>query len=286
MHVWDKPDILRHPNEDSGWGAFSNATKKRSLMKTNVFLSIFLFLALSLLFSWVGADVTAGIAEAEHDALTELQLETFSLLQEKFPRPILDRDFETLRKLVSDDIYLDFLRRSHPTDEPAKTFEEFFQTALPPAERYLRFWRKHVEDTDEIDAEALAALHKLVLVNWHMLIRDLHGEKPNFDAMLPFFTDEEQENPFAPFVTNGELSAGRLANILMQMVFFAAETQEADAENVKALIDTYGEDRGLVWLALREPILLGKILLSFTETDIFLRWIDGEFDRKKKRSKD
>jgi len=197
---------------------------------------------------------------------------------------MLDRDFETLRKLVSDETYLDFLRRAYPMDTPVKTFEEFFQMALPPVERYLDFWRKHVEDIDELDADALAILHKFLVVNWHMIIRGFHGEKSNVNAILPFFTDGE-ENLLAPFAKNRELSAARFANILIQMVFFADETQEAGAEKVKVIIDTHGQDRGLVWLALRKPILLGQILLSFTDTDIFLKWVEGEFHRKEKEQR-
>jgi len=156
--------------------------------------------------------------------------------------------------------------------------------ALPPVERYLDFCRQHVEDIDELDADALAILHKFLVVNWHMIIRGFHGEKSNVNAILPFFTDGE-ENLLAPFAKNRELSAARFANILIQMVFFADETQEADAEKVKVIIDTHGQDCGLVWLALREPILLGQILLSFTDTDIFLKWVEGEFHRKEKEQR-
>lgn len=263
-------------------------------MKVTVFSSLFLFLVLSLLSPCTGADVTTATVEtAPHTPSgnsnsTELQIETFSLLKEKFQGNILDKHFETLRKLVSDEIYLDFLRRSHPIDKPFKTFEEFFQTALPPAERYLRFWHKHVEKTaGEIDSEELAILHKLAFVNWHMIIRGFHGEKPDFESLVQLFVvDGNEEDLIALFRKNGKPTLGHLANVFIQLAFFAAETQEIDAKIVKTFIDTHGRAHGLVWLSLKEPILLGQILLSFTDTDIFLRWIDGEFDGKKKRSKD
>lgn len=257
-------------------------------MKVSVFLRACLFL-LSLLAVWKSFDASAAdsvetvaYASASRAEPTELQQVTFSLLREKFQGPMLDPGFKTLRKLVSDEAYLDFLRHTHPTDNPVKTFEEFFQTALPPEGRYLPFWEKYVKDTDTIDAAELGVLHKFTYAIWHLEIRHFHGEKKgDFSAILPFLMAGNQ-NPIAVFASNGELNVPRLAGLFMQMIVFAMDLQKTDAAYVKTLIAAHGQDSGLVWLALREPVLFGQILGSFTETDIFLRWVAGEFQRKEK----
>lgn len=224
---------------------------------------------------------TVAAVSAKPAEPTELQRETFSLLREKFQGPMLDPGFKTLRKLVSDETYLDFLRQTHPTANSVETFEEFFQTALPQGGRYLPFWKKYIQDTDTIDAEALGVLHKLGYAFWHMHIRSFHGEEENLSAILPFLMAGNQ-NPLAPFARDNDLTAARLGMILMQMIGFAAETQATDAAHVKTFRTAYGQDSGLIWLALREPILLGQILGSFTETDIFRQWVAGEFHAKEK----
>ena len=50
----------------------------------------------------------------------------------------------------------------------------------------------------------------------------------------------------------------------------------------KALKEQRKEQRpndGFIWLMLREPVLMGEVLESFTDTEIFLRWLKGEFQK-------
>ena len=43
------------------------------------------------------------------------------------------------------------------------------------------------------------------------------------------------------------------------------------------LLAKHGEQDALIWLALENPVLIGYILKDFTDTQVLLRWMAGEF---------
>ena len=49
---------------------------------------------------------------------------------------------------------------------------------------------------------------------------------------------------------------------------------------VKKFFQRDGEDKGLLWLAIQDPILFGRILDGFTDIEIFRKWTEGDFYKK------
>ena len=58
---------------------------------------------------------------------------------------------------------------------------------------------------------------------------------------------------------------------------FVFETEKTDTLLIKEQIEKHGKDNGILWVALRNPALAAEVLNNFTDTAVFLRWIDGDF---------
>ena len=47
--------------------------------------------------------------------------------------------------------------------------------------------------------------------------------------------------------------------------------------NIQRYLQDFGRDEGLLRLLLREPIVMGQVTHNFTDTEVFLNWLKGEF---------
>ena len=64
---------------------------------------------------------------------------------------------------------------------------------------------------------------------------------------------------------------------LAELTLYTGETERADAAHAVELLGKHGEHDALIWLALKDPVLIGYILKDFTDAEVFRRWIAGEF---------
>ena len=208
---------------------------------------------------------------------------TFENLKILFPRRIFDTDFVTLGEVISSKPYLDFLTEEYQMGRPFKTLEEYFKVAEPDPERYKPFLKESIENPQEKD---INVLHQIVMqyrcanaVQYEMIHdRNLFGalflpigkklailEEPPIQAWLdlhfPGWFDEGFENQ----------------DFFIAIDAFVIETEKEDVRFIQKLFEKHGKDDGLLWLALRHPILTAEILNNFTNTVVFQEWIDGKY---------
>ena len=204
--------------------------------------------------------------------------ETFEHLKRENPGDILDEGFKTLRRLVTSKTYLDFLRRDHPIKDNYQTFDEYWQITASHPSLYLPFLEKHLEKPDEDDA---ANVHLFAEHHRRTIIREYHGEDPErfqeewgklvkgpgVDIALRHFVDDKRN----------AVDTFRLIFFLMKVTFYVEETEQADAALAEELLNEHGEQDTPIWLALKNPVLIGYILKDFTDAQVFLKWMRGEF---------
>ncbi len=202
--------------------------------------------------------------------------ETFEHLKRENPGDILDEGFKTLRRLVTSKTYLDFLRRTHPIEAQYQTFDEFWKIAALDPSKYLLFLKKHLEKPAEED---IANVHFFAVHDRHVMTREYHGENPEkfqdewgkllkgpgMDIALRHFADDDKVDGFD------------LILLLAEATLYVKETEQADAALAQELLNKHGERDALIWIALEDPVLIGYILKDFTDPQVLLRWMAGEF---------
>ena len=221
-------------------------------------------------------ETTGGDAEVTRKELYE---QAFTALQQQFQSPILDEQFETLYRISTSPTYLDFLRNV-PPDIPHQDFETFVKNSPPDAKVYTSVLKKHFGRATEED---IIVVHRLHQVFQRARIAIYHGadqltveekilvpailEEPIFEWALKRVRDDEE-------------------NFMVFDEDFQRLSRDIEFANIrkinKALKEHRKEQRpddGFIWLMLREPVLMGEVLESFTDTEMFLRWLKGEFQK-------
>ena len=204
--------------------------------------------------------------------------ETFEQLKRENPGNILDEDFRTLRRLVTSKTYLDFLRRDHPIEDQYQTFDEFWQITASHPSQYLPFLKEHLEKSDEEDA---SNVHLFAVHHRHVITREYHGENNDM------FIEEWTKLIAGPGVDIGHkhfvdpvrniLPAFSIVLFSMKIRLYVQEIEQADATRAQELLDKHGDQDALIWLALENPVLIGYILKDFTDPQVLMKWMRGEF---------
>ena len=252
------------------------------------FLSVCLFLGISLFFACQSAPDPGVVKPENRNIETEISSETvarpptieetFEQLKRENPDNILDEDFRMLRRLVDSKTYLDFLRRNHPLENRYQTYDAFWEIAASHPSRYLPFLKQQLEKPDEEDA---ANAHLFALHYRHVLTRGYHGENPDtFQDELEKLMDGPGMNiAFKHFVDHERnvLNGLDLIFLTLAINIYIQETERTDAALAAELFDKYGEQDALIWLALKDPVLIGYILKDFTDVQVFRRWTTGDF---------
>ena len=252
-------------------------------------LCLGLFLGISVIFACQSSPDPNDLTPKKADINTESGIqpvarqatleEMFEQLKRKNPGNILDNDFRPLRRLVNSKTYLDFLRRNHPIEVRYQTYDAFWQIAAADLSRYDPLLKAHIKKPI---AEDVADTHLLAAHYRHVLTRGYHGEDHDlFEDQRNQVLEEVGWNvAFRHFVhdeANQFLNGGRLANFLVDVLRHAEETEQRDAAFAQELFDKHGADDALIWIALKDPVLIGYILKDFTDTQVFLKWMAGEF---------
>ncbi len=249
---------------------------------------LFLGLAVSLFFACQSSPDPDVVKPEKGDTETESGIEpvaqqatpeeTFEQLKRENLDNILDDDFKTLRRLVTSKTYLDFLRRNHPLEDRYQTYDAFWKIAASHPSRYLPFLEQTLEKPDEEDA---ANAHLFAVHYRHVLTRGYHGEDPDtfqdewaklikgpgVDIGLKHFVDDERN----------ALKGFEIAFFALEIDLYVRKIEQADAALAGELFDKHGEQDALIWLALKDPVLIGYILKDFTDVQVFRKWMAGEF---------
>ena len=208
---------------------------------------------------------------------------TFAKLQTLFPRPIFDGDFTILGEVTTSKTYLDFLTQEYRTGTPFKTLADYLDVAKPDPERYKPFLKESIGKSNEED---IAIVHQLTLTYRCanvILYQMMHNPLDGNDALKAIFAVLEKK---LSILDEAQVKAWieiRLPNPAETKEFFTAlehfvmETEREDTLLIQEQFEDHGKDDGLLWLALHNPALTAEILNNFTDTDVFLRWTEGDF---------
>lgn len=267
-----------------------------------------MFFTLSVFFcildSTAVSDDRASSRNAEEAARQSRRSEVFEELRRMFPNPILDEDFKTLKQVTRSKVYLDYLKSEFPTGEPFETLEAFMNVAPPPVERYRNFLNKHFENVTEMD---FLGIHQLTLIDRRVNMMLLSSKKTgnakygraatqlSSFKLLPDHLRRRLETIDPTTIWSFRLKRDH-ARLLWESRFreadraerrrfislrtqFAVETEKADTDWIQAQFETHGQDEGLLWIAVENPILIGEIITNFPppRTELFLTWVEQTF---------
>jgi len=259
------------------------------------------FLACEIFDVNVSARETGNMLQADDMKLKEM----FTKLRGIFPDTILDDDFKTLKQVINSKVYLDFLKQTYPTDKPFETFETFMNVAPPPVEtfeRYKVFLNEHFENLTALD---FAGIHQYTLLRRRantMLMCALETGNPKYkhasedlrslsgvpahirqrletvdpSSVWAFSLPREHIRPWK----DSRFSEASYAEEMRFLHFFGkfvTETEKADTDWIQAQFAAHGQAEGLLWIALKKPVLIGEIVTNFPETDLFLKWVEQTF---------
>ena len=287
-----KPSRVRPAPTNSFWltlfGANIIVKSISTLLKT--FYNLFVILGVCQILLFFGCsgepDVTLEPKDAvEESAIDtnaevtgeELYEETFKALQQAYPSPILDDQLETLHRMRSDPIYFAFLRSVYP-DVLHQDLKTFVKNSPPDAEVYEVVLHKHFGEPTKTDIVVVHRLHQIyqkarisiyhgtdqraaedeIILPamqeepiWGWLVKHIRGNEENFEAFDADFQRLSRDIEFGNIIKINKIFMGQ------------GNERRRDAE--------------FIWLMLREPILMGEVLDSFTDTEIFLEWLKWKF---------
>ncbi len=208
--------------------------------------------------------------------------ETMAELRLEFPGNVLDEDFTRIREIIKSETYVAFLKRTYPQENQFQNFDEFWELASVDEEAYLEFLNTYFKPPHaEPTAADVSVIHYMALHERYINIRLYHGEDVERDTRFEMMSTDPvlswTEQRF--FLINDGPDILLWIKVLVLFSFWTKELQEEDRESVQALFLEHGVQKGLLRVALEEPVRLGYILKDFTDTQIFKRWVDGEFSK-------
>ena len=90
---------------------------------------------------------------------------------------------------------------------------------------------------------------------------------PGTDIAIRHFVDDERD----------VIDSFLLVLLIAEITLYVKETERADAALAQELLNKHGEQDAPIWIALEAPVLIGYILKDFTDVQVFLKWMRGEF---------
>ncbi len=222
----------------------------------------------------VGATPTETVV-SEPVATKPTPEDTFAKLKTLFPKPIFDEEFATLNEVTTSKIYLDFLAQEYQTEKPFKTLAEYLNVAQPDPERYKPFLKKFIGKADEED---ISIIHQMTL-RYRCANAILYQMLHDGDAVQAILAVLEKK---LGILEEAPVKAWLDRHIPQRDFFdafekFVMETERTDALLIQEQFEKHGKNAGVLWIALRNPTLTAEILNNFTNTDVFLKWTDGDF---------
>ncbi len=294
-----KPSRVRPAPTNSFWltlfGANIIVKSISTLLKT--FYNLFVILGVCQILLFFGCSGEPDVTLEPKDAAEETAIdtnaevtgeellyeETFRALQQAYESPILDDRFETLHRISSDPVYFAFLRNAYP-DVQHQDFKTFVKNSPPNAEVYEIVLHKHFGQPTRTDIVVAHRMHQGFQKGRILVYHRTDKNAVIDEVLIPAF----KEPPIFGW------AAERFKDDEEGFEAFDADFQRLSRDiefgNIikinKILMDQGNErrrDDGFIWLMLREPALMGQVLDSFNDTEIFLEWLKGEFQESEIR---
>lgn len=205
---------------------------------------------------------------------------TFEKLKTLFPKPIFDEEFTTLGEVATSKTYLDFLAQEYRTEKPFKTLAAYLDVAQPDPERYTPFLKEFIKKPNEEDT---AMVHQMTLryrCGNATLYQMMHGGNNVLQGILAVLEKKLgilEEAPIQAWLEFRIPDPDQVKDFFAAFENFVRETEKTDTLFIQEQIEEHGKDNGILWVALRNPALTAEVLNNFTDTAVFLRWIDGDF---------
>ena len=204
--------------------------------------------------------------------------DTFAKLKSLFPKPIFDEAFITIGEVTTSKTYLDFIVQEYRTEKPFKTLTGYLDVAQPDPERYTPFLKEFIKKPNEED---VAIVHQMTLryrcgnATLYQMMHDGNNVLQGILAVLEKKLSILEEAPVKAWLELHFPNPDN--NFFRNFENFVTETERTDTLFIQETFEKHGKDNGLLWVALRNPALTAEILNNFTNTNVFLRWIDGDF---------
>lgn len=203
----------------------------------------------------------------------ELYEGTLRKLQQLFPPPVLDENFWTLRKAQGSEPYLRFLKNAYPNLGPFQTFREFLAQSSLPSEVYKPVLKKHWGPPDETD---IFVADKLVQAFQKARVQVYHGID-EVSAYQQVIRPTVEKDPVFEWVLRRVRDEDAYAAFDAELQQLSRDLENEHIANIQRYLQDFGRDEGLLRLLLREPIVMGQVTYNFTDTEVFLNWLKGEF---------
>ena len=196
---------------------------------------------------------------------------------------MLDENLETLHFLSDSDAYVSFLSKKHPEHAPITAFQDFYYTVPPPKEYYFQFFAEHfgVSSIEDIDADELSLAHETASGTWAFWGHKHGGDKapslrglPQRNGIRTLMGTQkgrkilESRGVIKP---NEKIGFYSIRDIFFALDAIGSAQREEDFRWIKHLFDKHGESDGMIWLAVQDPILLDRILYTFSTHTTFLK---------------
>ena len=208
--------------------------------------------------------------------------ETMAALRQEFPGNVLDEDFTKIREIIESETYVEFLKHTYPQENQFQNFDEFWALASVDEEEYLEFLNTYFKPPHaEPTAADVSVLHYMASQERHINVRLYHGEDIASDTRFEMMSNDPVNSWIVQrfFLIDDGPDVLLWIKVFVQFSVWTEELQEEDRESVQALFLEHGVQKGLLRVALEEPVRLGYLLKDFTDTQIFKRWVDGEFSK-------
>ena len=206
--------------------------------------------------------------------------QTMAQLRAEFPGNVLDDDFTRIQEIIESEAYVEFLKRTYPQENQFQNFDEFWELASVDEEEYLEFLNTYFKPPHaEPTAADVSVLHYMALHERHINVRLYHGEDIAWDTHFEMMINDPVHSWIEQrFFSGDEPDVLLWIKVLVRFSNWTEELQEEDRKSVEAFFLEHGVQKGFLRFALEEPVRLGYILKDFTDTRIFKRWVDGEFN--------
>lgn len=242
-------------------------------------LWLILLVGVTAILTVVNAEGPTKKSNTQETKLSTKEQRIFTLLKTEFSEKLLDDGFETLQQLSEHPRYLNYLSETYNTRKPFKKFEQFQKNVLPSKKRYFKYFQGHlnVKNVDEITDEDHTIFHHLSEELWKMDVQQLHGQEMTQEAMMPFLMKTIMNKDIQEWMVQRKIvtqqNAGpQMGQFLLNLMVFNLDIVIKDIEDTKTLLETHGQNDGLIMLAIQKPLLFARILSSFSDTDVFLTW--------------
>ena len=214
--------------------------------------------------------------------LTPTQEKTRATLSAMFTsEKRVDKDFKTLRKILSSELYTRFLKTEYPGD--FKDFESFVVSPDADAVKIRQLCQQYIPKASNQDIEKANADY------WKM--RDVAVQQANmpiekrYEAMLQVLF-KPKPNPHSESDTwwlnrfgFDFFTLNKFATALLEM---AEQDQTIENNLIHDLIKRYGTTDGILRLAVINPKSVGHIIKRFNSPNALAEWLTLVDNRKRK----